>query len=453
MKRVNRPLSKTPEARIIGNLIIGLPLGIIVTIAFLFPRLAIWSRGTPIIAFLCIAMLIYMLLLTKNKKLAIDENLKKLLVLFGIFIFTYTLMFMLNGSFFTDIEFLVSTATWIFWVLFLVIFAQLNFSAFRIFAKTFLILYPLIIILAWVLLFLNTNDIFFMRFKYTTLDLPLIKYTPFSNPNYLARTILLILPCFCFFYLTSFMDNKISWHLFFAIAVLLMIVITTLSRSNFISVFIVLFGIISFRDMISNGRYRLNFKKNLIVVFSLLAILILLSPSLKSRLSTFTDLYYKTTQVENISDMKMKGVSGRLKTWYASFKTIEDRPITGVGATKSLKYQKKYGSIRNKNNSSSEIVKVHGGFLQIAVFGGIITFLIFLVFYLYFIQVSLCKFRTSPNLYPNKIAAMCLTLLFIIIMLMNIGCDAFGYPLTWMSIGLLCGFMFKNSALKSQSNF
>ena len=105
-----------------------------------------------------------------------------------------------------------------------------------------------------------------------------------------------------------------------------------------------------------------------------------------------------------------------------------------------------YGSITLGGSNPGSVILVHGGFLKIAAYGGLVSLASFLAFYLLMVWYVVKDYR-SRDISLNKCAAYCALILLFMLIPMNIGADCFGLSLTWMSV---C-FLFINSQIPQYS--
>jgi O-antigen ligase len=133
----------------------------------------------------------------------------------------------------------------------------------------------------------------------------------------------------------------------------------------------------------------------------------------------------------------------RVRTWLASVNVIRDNMLFGVGFSGANDILAEYGSILIGEVRTGRVIAVHGGFLKMAIYGGLLNLVLFLIFLCLMISLTVGNFYSRHSL-ANRCGAYSALVLLMMLIPMNIAADCFGLSLTWMSLS----FLIVNSEIK-----
>ncbi len=416
-----------------------LTIGICLGSSILFFNYSIGGFGVFVFVMLLLSFLGYITLLKSFYYVHITRSILRITIAHLFYASVLTFCFLINGSMTSeDIRFLLANAINIFWWPVLYILAVYNRNFFYFSFKAGYVFAISMIILSWLCLVLYTGDLFFLRHNNSVM-IPL-KMTVFNNPNRFARITLIITITIYYFYRLSIVSNRKKNRLLLGIIILsVFIIITTLSRANIVALSI--FGVIAL-SFSQSGEIRIN----RIVLSSSIFILILVLLILNS--SVFQELFSRSVEQINTLMPSLTVNDPRTikwprdRTWVATIHLIKENPIFGVGYSSIKDYMRQHGSVIMRGLGYGKVIRVHGGFLQIATYGGLASLVSFLFFYL---SIFLCtlKIYLNTNDKLKRIASVSTMMLLLVLIPMNIAADCFGLSLTWMVIA----FLFVNSEL------
>jgi len=173
---------------------------------------------------------------------------------------------------------------------------------------------------------------------------------------------------------------------------------------------------------------------NLVIVGVCLLILLVI-PDIKER---FVDsIQQMSVMLSSLGIEDPTSVRGRrARTWLATVNLIKDNAVFGVGFSRIEDYLRMYGSIMLGGSNPGGVITVHGGFLKICAYGGLLSLFAFLFFYFLLFWYAFRTFFFSNSIWKKCSSCSLLVLLFILVP-MNIGAGSFGLSLTWMSMSFL----------------
>jgi len=229
--------------------------------------------------------------------------------------------------------------------------------------------------------------------------------TLFFNPNLAARVIILLL-IFLLFFLKKY-RNKFTLCLSMVLSV---IVISTMSRANIVSLLAIWFlWVILFHD--------LSKKILFLIIFSVIVIIaVQYNPKVVER---FTNL----SKFSIVSDDKL-----RARTWSASFDIIKENPYVGIGKSKEINSMLDFGSVTW--DDKHRVIITHGGFLKIAVYAGLGCLAIMIIM---LIKLAVMFNRKSSSNNRNIAATMGFITIASLVP-MNIGADSLELAITWFTV-------------------
>ena len=138
----------------------------------------------------------------------------------------------------------------------------------------------------------------------------------------------------------------------------------------------------------------------------------------------------KVSMLQNKYENSFGKRGGRFAGLIASKKIILDQPIIGSGHYKTRKLLPLYGSIVIRDTGKKELVKVHGGFLKILVYFGLVGLSVFMIFYIY-IFFSMCGSYKKKRLIHEKKLVFNVISFLVITIPMNLGSDTFFSSFFW----------------------
>lgn len=413
--------------------LISLAVGFCLSISIFFFNFSIAGFGAGLLPFgilgLYSAFLIYY-----HAPIPPKNNAIKHVFMAHAFYLTVTfLSFFMNGSMtLDDVRYLASNASNIFWwpILYIIFCyrTKIIYDTFKIGYMYF----SYVVILFWLILFIYTGDLFFLR--YERLPLKIIQFSVFFNPNQFCRIVNIAIIILFYFYihvkLNSGKKNKL---LLFSICSLVFMILTSLSRANIFALLFLGIGLLSVDD-----SYRLRSSRQLYAIGTVILIvstIFLLLPEVLERFEKGARMLSYFFSV--ISATSGHGIETlRIRTWIATINIIRDNPLYGVGFASIEDLLQIYGSIALATERFGKIIEVHGGFLKIMAYGGFLSLVPFLFFYFLMLWKSLKTILLSEERCKRGGAYLCSLLLFILIPV-NIGADCFGLSYTWMSIAFL----------------
>lgn len=297
-----------------------------------------------------------------------------------------------------------------------------------------------ILLLFWLLGLAQTLDPFYLRNSLDHFGTLSIAPDLFSNPNRTARTLILLL--MYTMYRSRSAETRLSKTWFKLSLVLSLLIFFTLSRSGIASMTI-LWTMLSFDPR--------SLKKSKIIGILCLAVAVctlLLVPRFGDRIeqivATVADVgnYYG-------SEVDATSMTLRARSWTASIQIIRDNPVFGVGVSNALNTMEFYGSVGYKGATELKVIWVHGGFLKLSVYAGLLTSFIFICL-LYEIARNFVKQYklTNTDNRSSSASASWVGLSGILASIpVNIGADFYGLGMVWV----IFSFLIAKSVLTAKS--
>jgi len=406
----------------------GSLLGVASAVIFVFTGVSIASIGLPVIVFLILSCISIVLLFRHGLEFKFDSRILEILFLYFIFSVVYALSFFIASSNFEseDLHFLVANMANIGWVPIFYIIVSLKRGLVITYLAWFSFGISIFLIGLWLMLAIHFSDLFFMRYEHVLFSFE--KNTLFHNPNYLARQLLLVICLLYGYFLMIRLDKKQSLLVIVLIVALMIMVVSTLSRTNIVALVAFLFGVYLYEYKGSGNRLRSSIKY-LMVAVVLSAILVFISPDIRERLGSTIEMFQRLYYLDETWSLPR-----RFRTWIATIDIIKNHPFFGVGLSDVTHYLELSGSVMYFPGMYGRVIAIHGGFMKIAAYGGLVTLFMYAILYvrMYIITKKLSIPDTVSGSY-----AYTLRLLLIILFICNLSADSLGLPLTWMSIGLL----------------
>ena len=79
------------------------------------------------------------------------------------------------------------------------------------------------------------------------------------------------------------------------------------------------------------------------------------------------------------------------------------------------------------------VIAIHGGFLKLVVYGGLLSLIIFLYFCKTLFSIALKAYKTSRDKFQSY-AGYCLMIILIVLIPMNLSADNLGLAITWIVV-------------------
>lgn len=404
-----------------------------VVVALFFYNYAIGPFSLPLILFLFLLFFCTVIFCLTLGNIKWNPIITYIFFSQGVFYFTLFVSFIQNGSYgASDLYFLISSAGNMIWIIILYLLAKNYWRFFNIvFTNTF-ILTSLLIIVVWIYLAFSNKNIFFTSGK---ADMGLMEFSLFMNRNHLSRFININLVVLLYIYLKAVHFKKIFK---FIIYCLCFIIITSLSRANFITLAAVIFGFSLFNKGKALAR---RMAKAFIILLVLISLCATSEPLRLRGKQLMTQLIQFSTEISMIDRNRHSSnisASVRVRSWIASILIFINYPMSGVGYSRSLAFMESYGSLRfvGVNNAIPEAVDIHGAIFKVAVYGGTIALIGFAYMLYALFKCGISIYRQSNNSVTKK-AAFCYLLLFFALIPMNIGADCLFITLPWISLSYL----------------
>jgi len=415
-----------------ANHFIGGILGLMAAIVSFVPNISIGVLGISAILMLLFLLIGMAVFLYSGARFSPSSYVFRLFVLYSIYCFVMTIAFYFNGATkLSDKYYLVSNYLNFFWVLAVFLLARLNIQVFWGFTRVFITFLSLLIIFAWFVLALMFSDIFFLRSD--TISLSLLSATDFRNPNVLARTICMLLPCLYLLYRRKYSMHSGSGFVKAVILMSAMIVFATLSRTNISVLVIFIVALMLYKKSLVNKRILLTSLRYIIGIIIFIIILYVLIPQVKERILSIYDMYEAAKKALEYGSL----LPPRIRTWMASLDIISNYPYFGVGVSDIDSFMAQYGGVHYLENNETKAIAVHGGFLKVAVYGGLFSLCFFLVFIRKLYSIANLACRNPECSIAQRDAGFSLRLFMVMLVVMNLAADSFGLPVTWIVIGIL----------------
>ncbi len=344
-----------------------------------------------------------------------------------------------------DVRFVASLGGQILWfpaVFFIMISNRHNLLTVM---KGSVVISSLIMLFIWILSVALSGDVFTIRngdSVFSSGDYLLVP-SVFENANLTARAAFLLLVLSLYFSLVTLVRKERTLWIWLAVAISLLI-LSSLSRAV-ISGIVLLWLFYIFGSRRQRASKRLFILAILTVIFTMFLLNPLISERIAEALVRLSELKvgFGSTEI-SVRDMTIRG-----RTWAASIQIFLDNPIVGVGVSESMDVMRFYGAVHYKTGVEQPIW-VHGGFLKIALYAGSFALLPFLLLYGYLIKTFFSSARSNPNrtsVYTPYAGWLGLGLMLALIAV-NTGADSFGVSMTWFVIA----FLLSEASIKRKSN-
>ena len=209
---------------------------------------------------------------------------------------------------------------------------------------------------------------------------------------------------------------------------------------------IILICFVGFKSMRHSSNHRLIPTGFPLYVVSFFLIIVLLSavvPEVGERIDSIFSRISQTQAAISANEVVLEDNSLRSRTWAASVLIIRDNLFNGVGVSSSFDEMIRYGAIAFKGGEEVGLW-VHGGFLKIALYAGLIALVPFLFFLGYCAKKMLDSHKGMQGRRFHLSAIPKLGIVYILCLIpINIGADYFGYSGTWLLMALLVSFSAK----------
>jgi hypothetical protein len=408
-------------------------LGVFLSIAIFLTNYAVYGFGTLLFMFIIYCFLTYITLL----KYGFNVSLSYPLIVIWSMHLVYSLILVVSFIFSEslspeDIRFLAANSINVMWWPVIYILAAYQTELFSSSIKYGYFTLSVIVIICWIVFAVYTGDILFLRHE--NLPFTFLKFTIFRNPNQFSRVYFLtIIVLYYFYYDGRLNQDKNQFLLKTIIYFGSLIIITTLSRANIFSL-ILFFALISAINRF--GEFQVN--KSII----LFIIIVLVSYVVITSIDTFQELYALTLSQINMfwNELYADDVKEirwpRVRTWVATMNIVRDNLFYGVGYDGIKEILREYDSIMLSGKSYGKVIMVHGGFLKVAAYGGIMSLIAFIIFYFSIFRYSIKE--CFGNYYKEtRIASYMVGVLLIVLIPVNIAADSFGMAITWMTLAFL----------------
>jgi len=428
---------------------VALMTGFCIAGGIFFYNYSIAGFGATILTFLFLAFLAFISMYKRSFHLPFNKNLTFLFVVHLLFCFIFFWSFHMTDNLASEnVRYLVAWAANIFWWPIILVLAVFQPRLFHLSFKIGYVLLACIIVGVWLLLVFHSGDIFFLR--HGGIGIKGMNVTLFRNPNQFARITLVVTSVLYFYYILSRCENEKGDRVLLGLLMLIVfIVASTLSRANLLA--LIVFGIMS-SGFSQSGRIRSGriFLGSLgVMSFCILAVVFI--PELSERFHQAISKVIYFFSVVPVDDPVTAWGGPRVRTWLASVNVIRDNMLFGVGFSGASEILAEYGSVLIGAVRTGRVILVHGGFLKMAIYGGLLSLAFFLIFFFLMISLAVGNFYTRCSL-PNRCGAYSALILFMILIPMNIAADCFGLSLTWMTIAFLLVSSEQESELLSEND-
>ncbi|KPV39039.1 hypothetical protein AN478_12000 [Thiohalorhabdus denitrificans] len=258
-----------------------------------------------------------------------------------------------------------------------------------------------------------TGNLFFLRGE----NFPFSFYlaTPLSNPNVVARTIVIVLPLLLLARLQGVLRTKAWWLLL--VGGILTIAVVAMSRANILALVVMfLYWVLVGRGGVSVGRL-LQYGALILLVAGLAFAVSPLQEKFE-RAAVLVGGTYQLLQQAEGNHLVYEHAPARAKTWAASLLLLQQKPLFGAGPS-AKEWLGQAGA-----QKGGKTIAVHGAFLNILTSNGFVGLSLFLV----------ALYRLFRGL--GSVGRMFL----LGALVSQIGADIYAHTLFWAVLGLLLLF-------------
>jgi hypothetical protein len=413
---------------------VALIAGFCIAGGIFFYNYSIAGFGATILPFLFLAVLAFIATCKRYFRLPINKNLTFLFVMHLLFCFIFFWSFHMTDNLASeDVRYLLAWAANIFWWPILLVLAVFQPRLFHLSFKIGYVLLACIIVAVWLLLVFHSGDVFFLR--HGGIGIKGMNVTLFRNPNQFARITLVVTSVLYFYYILSRCENEKGDRVLLGLIMFIVfIVASTLSRANVLA--LIVFGIMS-SGFSQSGRIRSGriFLGSLGIISSCILAAVFI-PEVSERFHKAISKVIYFFSVVPVDDPVTAWGGPRVRTWLASVNVIRDNMLFGTGFSGANEILAEYGSVLIGEVRTGRVIAVHGGFLKMAIYGGLLNLAFFMIFFLLMISLTIGNFYKRRNL-PNKCGAYSALVLLMMLIPINIAADCLGLSLTWMSLSFL----------------
>ncbi len=267
-----------------------------------------------------------------------------------------------------------------------------------------------------------SRDIFVLRSLNFTF--PFTRMTLVGNPNKFGRAMVIIFPVISYFYFRASGIKK-SFYLSLLAGVFLLGALS-FSRANTLALLLQLICLswLARDKMLSRSVYFL---------FFLLACIFFIYVDLNSLFEFYNKAFLILKNTIKNFDLSVENVYPlggiRTRQWLASFIIISQHPYWGAGQHVP-ELMASLGAIAYGGRLEAHVVAVHGGFLPVAVYHGLICSF----FYLAFFMVIFIYFHKETR---HSLAAICCFILLTGSFVSQTGSSIYSYNIFWLALGFL----------------
>jgi O-antigen ligase len=305
-------------------------------------------------------------------------------------------------------------------------------TAFDNVIKSAIVLSTLFIVLFWLLGVLQTSDPFFLRNSLDHFEFLTIAPDIFSNPNRAARTLIMLLMFSMFLFNTSGRKESKGWSVLNL--TLTILIFFTLSRSGIASAILLW-------TLHTLGQQKIKRKTGAALSAIALGLCIaLLLPRLGDRIEQAIVTIVDVRSAIQSNTIDARSMTIRARSWGASTQIISDNPIFGIGVSRAIDTMGSYGSVGYKGQDELKTIWVHGGFLKIAVYSGLLGLTAFALLLFTMFSAFVKNYRkTKKHMTQSKAtAAAWMGIAGLVASFpVNIGADFFGVGTVWFVFAYL----------------
>ena len=415
-------------------------LVVLLVLCFLYTDISVFGVGLPVV--LMLYLIVSGLLIANYSGRAIGSiGLRKVIfpvtLWYLLFSMCFVLALFLSGSLSSDIRYATSLTLQFLWFPALYLAYRYRPKAFSVALRVGVAFSGLILIVSLLLGIVSSGDILTLRNASSFVthgDGFFLIPDVLDNPNRAARSALLLLFIGLVHQLTMRSRRKRYWRLF-NVAMSLFIVLS-FSRACIVGLLVLWLVYMFFlRNRGWKGRTT-NLAIGSVVMLCMFFTAALVLPGIGDRFEKGMVSLVEARDSYRNEQVLAREMTIRARTWAASMLIIRDNPVSGVGVGNALVEMGNYGAVASKGGVEQP-VWVHGGFLKVALYGGMLS-IIPMVFFLIrlgfkYLNTATIVGRKLPS--TKELSWLSVGLL-VATVPVNVGADSFGYSMTWFVFAL-----------------